>query len=47
MAQQKRVQKPVRAAGAKRTEQDQRDGERGRPEVREDVRRVWFPDESA
>lgn len=41
---QQRVQKPVRAAGTKRAEQERQDGERGRQEVREDVRRAWFPE---
>ncbi|MGW2513633.1 hypothetical protein ACWC0A_30415 [Streptomyces scopuliridis] len=44
MAQQKRVQKPARAASSKRAERDQRDGERGRQEVRKDVRKTWWPE---
>jgi len=42
---QQRVQKPVRTAGTKRAEQERDDGERGRQEVREDVKRVWFPED--
>lgn len=41
---QQRVQKPVRKSATKRTDQDQQDGERGRSEVREDVRKTWWPE---
>lgn len=40
---QTRVQKPVKAASVKRAGRDKADSERGREDVREDVRRVWFP----
>jgi hypothetical protein len=41
---QQRVQKPVRAAGTKRAQRERQDGERGRQEVREDVRKAFFPE---
>ncbi|MFJ2650897.1 hypothetical protein ACIO1C_29780 [Streptomyces sp. NPDC087420] len=43
---QERVQRPMRAASTKRTQQEREDGERGRQEVREDVRRVWFGEDA-
>ncbi|MFG3509632.1 hypothetical protein ACGF5F_29490 [Streptomyces sp. NPDC047821] len=41
---QQRVHKPVRKPASTRAQQDKEDAPNGRQEVREDVRRTWWPE---
>lgn len=41
---QERAQKPARASAIRRTEQEQQGAPQGRQEVREDVRKAWWPE---